>query len=106
MAYEPLSGWVQVTRVVATGKVKSQRLHRDRDCAEAAVRKALSKNGTGSLPVESYLSDWMTYGQARRLKPLSVCQCSGGGHRKHYIAASDRRPGEVQAGSQGTGRRR
>lgn len=106
MAYEPLAGWVQVTRVVATGKVKSQRLHRDRACAEAAVRKALAKNGTGSLPVESCLSEWMTYGQARRLKSLSVCQCSGGGHRKHYIATSDRRPGEVQAGSQGTGRRR
>jgi hypothetical protein len=73
VAYEPLAGWVQVTRVIATGKVRWQRLHGNRACAEASVRKDLARNSTGEATLESYL---------------------------------DRRPGEVQAGSQGTGRRR
>jgi len=106
MAYEPLSGWVQVTRRTETNQLLSQRLHQDRACADASVAKAIRKGTKIGAPVTSYLSDKMLYAQARRLKSLVMCKCAGGPQRRHHITDSDRRPGEVQAGSQGTGRRR
>lgn len=105
MAYHPPEGWVHVTRSASTGEVYSQRLHSDRECAERAVAARLEKGRQKGSPVESYLSDKMTYAQAHRLRKFSVCKCSGqrpGGYPVH-----ERRPfREVLQGPPGSGRRR
>lgn len=104
MAYEPPSGWVQVTRIKSTGEIFHQRLHGDRTCAEASVRDRIAVEAAKGREVESYLSDHMTYAQARRLKKFSCCKCSGrpGDHK----VTPDRPPGYLIVGTPGTGRRR
>ncbi len=73
----PPSGWVQVTRIKSTGEIFHQRLHGDRTCAEASVRDRIAAEAAKGRDVESYLSDHMTYAQARRLEKFSCCKCSG-----------------------------
>ena len=104
MTYEPLAGWVQVTQLVPTGAIRSQRFHGDYECARRGVRKAIERGLSRGVPVVSYLSDRMTYAHAHRLQNLTTCKCAGG--RGRHATGPDRRFGEVQAGSQGTGRRR
>lgn len=102
MAYEPLRGWVQVTRV--NGVLRSQRFHSDRTCADRWVVKEKQRAVVKGAVAESWVVGPYTYGQARRFKPLKLCRCSGG-HRRH-AEGQERRWNEVSAGSQGTGRRR
>ena len=105
MAYQPPEGWVQVTRNASTGEVHSQRLHSDRACAERAVAARLEKARQKGSPIESYLSDRMTFGQARRLRKFSVCKCTG--TRPGGYPVNERRPfREVLQGPPGSGRRR
>lgn len=105
VAYEPLAGWVQVTKQQDTGLLNSQRFHKDHACATTSVSAAVARGEKHGRPVTSYLSDRMSFAQASRLTHLAVCKCAGG-RRGHYIARSDRRYGEVQGGSPGSGRRR
>ena len=88
MAYEPPSGWVQVTRIKSTGEIFHQRLHGDRTCAEASVRDRIAAEAAKGRDVESYLSDHMTYAQARRLEKFSCCKCSGRPAREIPISAA------------------
>lgn len=104
MAYEPLSGWIQVTKSEVTGDLHSLRFHSDHTCAQRSVPKALQRGLDRDRPVESYLQDKMQYATARRYARLTLCKCSGG--QRRHATGPDRRFGEVQAGSQGTGRRR
>lgn len=105
MAYQPLEGWVQVSKVVRTGRVLSHRLHADRECAERAVAMRRAKRLKDGSYVESYLSEKMTYAQASAQRRVAVCKCSGqrpGGH-----AVNDSRPYlEILQGPPGSGRRR
>lgn len=90
---------------MSTGEVYSQRLHSDRSCAERAVQARLEKARQKNSPVESYLSDKMTYGQARRVRKFSVCKCAGG--RPGAYPVNEQRPfREVLQGPPGSGRRR
>jgi hypothetical protein len=104
MTYQPPEGWVQVTRNPSTGEVHSQRLHSDRACAERAVAERLEKARQKGAPVECYLSDKMTYAEARRLRRFSVCKCVGRRHGTHPV--NERTPfREILQRPPGSGRR-
>lgn len=105
MAYQPLEGWVEVSKNARTGAVLSQRLHADRECAERAIAIQRTKRLKDGSPVEAYLSVKMPYGQARALKGSTVCKCSRQRPGEH--AVKEGRPYlEILQGPPGSGRRR
>lgn len=104
MPYQPLEGWIQVTRDLDSGKVRAQRLHTDPTCAKNAVAREHDRARQRGVHIESYLSDKMTYAEARLLSRHKVCKCVSRTHGIHPF--SDRRPSrEVVQPPPGSGRR-
>lgn len=104
MTYQPVEGCVQVTRDLGSGEIRAQRLHSDPTCAKKAVVKELDRARQRGVQIECYLSDKMTYSEARLLFRHKLCRCVGRTHGTHPV--SDRRPPrEVVQPPPGSGRR-
>lgn len=104
MAYEPLIGWIQVTKRRSTGELQGLRFHADRACAQRSIESRIAKGIRQDKPVTGHLSRSTLYGQARlRYKVLTTCKCTG--HIPH-VHGPDRPPRERPGAAQGTGRRR
>lgn len=100
MAYEPLTGWIAVVgdrrRVVPT-------FHTSRHCAELQLARSIAAAQKRDDTAHGDIRGPISMAEARRFLYLKRCKC---GRRSHPTATSDRRWAEVQAGAQGTGRRR
>jgi hypothetical protein len=102
--HEPLSGWLQIVRRIEPGPSLGYRFHRDEGCARRTLARVEKRLQVKGVNAEAWLSGPHPYADIRAYKGLTVCKCAGGSHG--YAVGPDRRWGEVQAGSQGTGKRR